>query len=262
MKFGWYLFFIVANATEFCHTLSTHTSRKQAKNIFLFMQSQNDVSEMKMENFAPNSLRRHSVNNLLYSFAGAGFIVTTMAKISFGASDDLSAIPILYDGKTFPLKDYLGSKCSLIVNVASQCALTSQYEELVDLYNEFHSQGFNILAFPCNQFGSQEPAPVERIRRDMLNQFGVEFPIFDKIDVNGPGVSPLYARLKSYSDIGVTNINKISWNFEKFLVNSSGTPLRRYKPGIRPAQLSSDVKSLIATGVVPARKKVVLNDYE
>ena len=170
-------------------------------------------------------------------------------------------IPILYDGKSSPLSAYLGEKCSLVINVASQCALTPQYEELVAIYDQFHSSGFNILAFPCNQFGSQEPAPVERIRKDMAEAFGVQFPIFDKIDVNGPNASPLYNQLKSYKDIGVSNIAKISWNFEKFLLGPDGTPLRRYKPGIRPAELTADIKSLIATGVIPPKKRATLNEY-
>ena len=95
----------------------------------------------------------------------------------------------------------------------------------------------------------------------MKDAFGVEFPLFDKIDVNGPMAHPLYNKLKSYENIGVANIQKISWNFEKFLVDGNGVPVRRYKPGILPLSLENDVAELIKTGKVPERKRVTLNDY-
>jgi len=173
-------------------------------------------------------------------------------------------IKVSMENKQVQLKSYLGKKGTIIVNVASQCALTNQYEGLVDLYNEYHDQGLNILGFPCNQFGSQEPNNVETVRKNMKEQFGVEFPLFDKIDVNGPFESPLYSELKSYSDIGMnpnSNTKKVSWNFQKYLVNSEGKPIRMYKPGIEPAFIKTDVDSLIKTGKISAVKKVQLNDY-
>jgi hypothetical protein len=99
---------------------------------------------------------------------------------AFAAEDPngIKGIAIEYDGVKHNVEEYLGSKGTLIVNVASQCALTPQYEELVAVYDKYKDMGFNILAFPCNQFGSQEPAPVPRIRKDMQAQFGVQFPIF------------------------------------------------------------------------------------
>lgn len=175
--------------------------------------------------------------------------------------DNIMNTMIQYNGESKPLKQYLGDKCTLIVNVASQCALTPQYDGLVSLYNDYHDQGFNIIAFPCNQFGSQEPSPVEKIRKDMLRQFNVQFPIMDKIDVNGPNTHPLYNQLKSYKDIGVSNIVKISWNFEKFLVNSNGIPIRRYKPGFEPESIKDDIHVYLKTGLLNARKKTTLNDY-
>lgn len=184
------------------------------------------------------------------------------------ASDDITKddhniinTMIQYNGESKPLKQYLGDKCTLIVNVASQCALTPQYDGLVSLYTNYHDQGFNIIAFPCNQFGSQEPSPVEKIRKDMLREFNVQFPIMDKIDVNGPNTHPLYNQLKSYKDIGVSNILKISWNFEKFLVNSNGIPIRRYKPGFEPESIKDDIDVYLKTGILNARKKTTLNDY-
>eukprot|EP01035_Chromulina_nebulosa_P026262 gene26262-34352_t len=219
-----------------------------------------EQSKFSSVNTMKNYGLRRALDPLIFSIVmGTVAVAPTLATAS--SETKITDIPILYDGKSSPLSAYLGGKCSLIINVASQCALTPQYEELVALYDQFHSSGFNILAFPCNQFGSQEPAPVERIRKDMTEAFGVQFPIFDKIDVNGPNSSPLYSHLKSYKDIGVSNISKISWNFEKFLLGPDGTPLRRYKPGIRPAELATDIKSLIATGVIPPKKRATLNEY-
>lgn len=204
------------------------------------------------------------------SIIGLQFVLMSLSDetTSAYASDDiiqdnnnLMNTMIQYNGESKPLKQYLGDKCTLIVNVASQCALTPQYDGLVSLYNNYHDQGFNIIAFPCNQFGSQEPAPVERIRKDMLRQFNVQFPIMDKIDVNGPNTHPLYNQLKSYKDIGVGNIQKISWNFEKFLVNSNGIPIRRYKPGFEPESIKDDIDVYLKTGILNARKKASLNDY-
>ena len=168
------------------------------------------------------------------------------------------------ENKKVTLKDYLGKKGTIIVNVASQCALTNQYEGLVDLYNEYHDQGLNILGFPCNQFGSQEPNDVKDVRVNMKNEYDVTFPLFDKIDVNGPFESPLYTELKTYSDIGMnptSNTKKVSWNFQKYLLDSNGVPLRMYKPGIVPEAIKSDVDALIKTSKIPAVKKVQLNDY-
>ena len=175
--------------------------------------------------------------------------------------DSILNTMIQYNGESKPLKSYLGDKCTLIVNVASQCALTPQYDGLVSLYDTYHDKGFNIIAFPCNQFGSQEPAPVEQIRKDIRRQFNVQFPIMDKIDVNGPNTHPLYNKLKSYSDIGVSNIMKISWNFEKFLLNENGIPIRRYKPGFEPELIRDDINMYISNGMLTVRKKATLNDY-
>ena len=183
--------------------------------------------------------------------------------ISIASSTDVSINDYLVsiDNQKKPIKELLGPKATLIVNVASQCALTPQYEELVDLYTKYASKGFQILAFPCNQFGNQEPAEVKQIRVDMFKRFGATFPILDKIDVNGAFEDPLYTKLKSFKDIGVSNIGRISWNFEKFLINSEGVPVRRYKPGVLPSSIEDDVEALITTGKVPERRKPSLNDY-
>jgi glutathione peroxidase len=183
-------------------------------------------------------------------------------------------LPINFINNKSNVMDVVRGKVCLMVNIASKhgyqakCSpvwsfarTAKQLWELQQVHEEFFDKGFSVVGFPCNQFGSQEPAPVERIRKDMTEAFGVQFPIFDKIDVNGPNTSPLYSHLKSYKDIGLSNISKISWNFEKFLLGPEGTPLRRYKPGIRPAELATDIKSLIATGVIPPKKRATLNEY-
>jgi glutathione peroxidase len=184
-----------------------------------------------------------------------------ISRAASGPESGIGDIAVEYDGASKPIKEYLGSKATLIVNVASYCALTPQYADLVALYDKYKNQGFTILAFPCNQFGSQEPSPVPKIRKDMNEQFGVTFPIFDKIDVNGPSAHPLYQKLKSYEGISSSNVAKISWNFEKFLVDANGMPVRRYKPGIEPFEVEGDLAALLKTGTVPPRKKAVLNDY-
>lgn len=168
---------------------------------------------------------------------------------------------VMNEGAPTPMSSLVGRKGTLVVNVASQCALTPQYAELVALYDKYSEQGFQILAFPCNQFGNQEPADVSKVRRDMKERFGVRFPILDKVDVNGADEAPLFAALKSVRGIGVSNIQKISWNFEKFLLDSNGAPIRRYKPGILPSEIDGDVKSLVKTGTIPERKKASLNNY-
>lgn len=152
-----------------------------------------------------------------------------VSRAAIDTTTGISDITITYDGVAKPIGEYLGKKGTLIINVASQCALTPQYEELVNIYNKYKQDGFTILAFPCNQFGSQEPQPVERVRKDMKSQYGVEFPIFDKIEVNGGGAAPLYNKLKAYDGLGTStdSVKKISWNFEKFLINPQGMPVRR-----------------------------------
>ena len=218
-------------------------------------------------NLQPKSLQVNFQNSLKTSSKIASALLLPLVSNTLPslATTSIKDIEVTYNGIPKSMKDInQGNKAVLIVNVASQCALTSQYEELVTLREKYKKQGFEILAFPCNQFASQEPAPVERIRKDMDDQFGVKFPIFDKIDVNGNGQHPLYAALKDgYKGeiVGSPNINKISWNFEKFLLDSNLKPVRRYKPGIRPDALEVDIKGLLTSGTVPPRKKPSLNDY-
>ena len=160
----------------------------------------------------------------------ASLLFFPMVSRAVDMTTGISDIAVNFEGVSKPIGEYLGSKGTLIINVASQCALTPQYDDLVTLYNKYKQDGFTILAFPCNQFGSQEPQTVERIRKEMKSQFNVEFPIFDKIEVNGGGAAPLYNKLKAYDGLGTStdSVKKISWNFEKFLVDPKGMPVRRY----------------------------------
>ncbi len=134
------------------------------------------------------------------------------------------------DGKTVKLSDYNG-KVLLIVNVASYCGFTKQYAGLEAIYNKYKNQGFEILAFPCNQFGNQEPGTNEEIKNFCTSKFDVTFKLFDKIDVNGKNKSPLYAIL---TDNEVTGKSDIQWNFEKFIIDKNGKIVARFPSKVEP----------------------------
>ncbi|KAF8033018.1 hypothetical protein BT93_D1797 [Corymbia citriodora subsp. variegata] len=141
------------------------------------------------------------------------------------------------------LSQYKG-KVLLIVNVASQCGLTnSNYTELSKLYEKYRNQGLEILAFPCNQFGSQEPGTNEQIQEFACTRFKAEYPIFAKVDVNGVNADPLYKHLKS-SKGGLFG-DGIKWNFSKFLVNKEGNVVNHYAPTTSPLSFEEDVKKLL-----------------
>ena len=147
------------------------------------------------------------------------------------------------NGNKEPITDYAG-KVLLVVNVASQCGFTSQYKELQGLYDEFHSQGLEILAFPCNQFGGQEPGTPQQIEAFCSTRFGVTFPVFQKTDVNGSNVHPLFEYLKTAAP-GLLGTEGIKWNFTKFLVNRNGLPVKRFASANSPASISADIKKLL-----------------
>ncbi|WOL07174.1 putative phospholipid hydroperoxide glutathione peroxidase [Canna indica] len=146
-------------------------------------------------------------------------------------------------GKDVDLSIYKG-KVLLIVNVASQCGLTnSNYKELTKLYEKYKNQDFEILAFPCNQFGGQEPGNNEEIVEFACTQFKAEFPIFDKVDVNGKSAAPIYKFLKD-SKGGIFG-DGIKWNFTKFLVDKDGRVVDRYAPTTSPLSIEKDIKKLL-----------------
>ena len=142
-------------------------------------------------------------------------------------------------GEKASLTDYRG-QVLLIVNVASQCGFTPQYQGLEKLYRKYRDRGFSILGFPCNQFGGQEPATESEIQSFCEMRFGVTFPLFSKIEVNGPQAHPLYEFLKS-SKPGILGTRKIKWNFTKFLIDRQGNPVRRYAPKQPPEKMESDI---------------------
>ncbi|CAL4988392.1 unnamed protein product [Urochloa decumbens] len=163
-------------------------------------------------------------------------------------ADDLPAS--IYDiavkdirGNDVKLSEYAG-KVLLIVNVASQCGLTnSNYKELNVLYDKYRQKGLEILAFPCNQFASQEPGSNEDIQETVCTRFKAEFPIFDKINVNGKDAAPLFKYLKSQK--GGFLGDGIKWNFTKFLVDKDGKVVGRYAPTTSPLKIENDIQKLL-----------------
>jgi glutathione peroxidase len=142
-------------------------------------------------------------------------------------------IPInTLDGKPASLKDYQG-KAVLLVNVASRCGLTPQYEGLERIHERYADRGFTVLGVPCNQFGGQEPGTSEEIQEFCSATYGVTFPLTEKIEVNGDERHPLYTELTKAADAEGDD-GDIQWNFEKFLISSDGTVLKRFRPRTEP----------------------------
>jgi len=150
----------------------------------------------------------------------------------------------LNNGKTIKISDYKG-KLLLVVNTASKCGFTKQYEGLQNLYNTYKDKGLEILAFPCNQFGAQEPGTSEEISNFCKMNYGVTFPIFEKIDVNGENAHPLFKFLAAKLP-GILNTKFLKWNFTKFLIAKDGTPLERYSPSTTPENLEKDIQKLLS----------------
>lgn len=146
--------------------------------------------------------------------------------------------------ETVELKDYQG-KVMLIVNTASACGFTPQYEGLQSLYSEYQTQGLAVLAFPCNQFKQQEKGNNEEIQQFCDLTFNIKFPLFDKIDVNGDNTHPLFTFLKAQAP-GILGSKSIKWNFTKFLVNKKGQVVKRYAPTTKPTSIKADIEKLLA----------------
>jgi glutathione peroxidase len=157
----------------------------------------------------------------------------------------LAEIPVTtIDGTTEPLGRFLG-KATLVVNVASKCGFTPQYAALQALYQRFKDQGLAVLGFPCDQFGHQEPGDAEEIKRFCSLNYQVDFPLFAKIEVNGPNAHPLYRALKAASP-GLLGTEGVKWNFTKFLIDGLGRVQKRYAPTTKPAALAPDIEALLA----------------
>ncbi|MGB3290506.1 MAG: glutathione peroxidase [Burkholderiaceae bacterium] len=135
----------------------------------------------------------------------------------------------------------------LIVNVASECGFTPQYAGLEALYRDYRDRGFAVLAFPCNQFGRQEPGGPEQIAAFCSTNYQVDFPLFEKIEVNGPQAHPLYAWLKS-EKAGVLGSQAIKWNFTKFLLGRDGQVIKRYGSATKPEALRGDIEQALDAG--------------
>ena len=146
-------------------------------------------------------------------------------------------------GASLDLKDKLGSVL-LVVNTASKCGFTPQYDGLEKLYLAYKDQGFEVIGFPCNQFGGQEPGNADEIAEFCKVNFGVTFPLMAKIDVNGAGASPLYDWMKT-SAKGLMGSTSIKWNFTKFLIGRDGKVVKRYGPTDAPERIASDIERLL-----------------
>lgn len=151
------------------------------------------------------------------------------------------------DGKAVSLSKYEG-KVVLVVNVASKCGFTPQYAGLEEIYKKYRSRGFEILGFPCNQFGSQEPGNNDEIQEFCQLNFGVTFPIMAKIDVNGKNADPVYQWLKGEAP-GVLGTEFIKWNFTKFLIGKNGKVIKRYSPRETPSEIETDIESALSATV-------------
>jgi glutathione peroxidase len=147
------------------------------------------------------------------------------------------------EGEGTTLSEYRG-QVLLIVNTASQCGLTPQYQGLESLYEKYGAEGLVILGFPCNQFGRQEPGSNSEIAAFCTRRFGVSFPMFARVEVNGSDTHPLYQELKQAAP-GLLGSTRIKWNFTKFLVNRSGRVVKRFAPHTKPAAIESAVRSLL-----------------
>jgi len=146
-------------------------------------------------------------------------------------------------GKAVKLDRYRG-KVLLVVNTASECGFTPQYKGLEALYEKLHGKGLEILGFPCNQFGGQEPGSEKEIAQFCELNYGVTFPMFAKVDVNGANAAPLYKYLKSEKP-GLLGSEAIKWNFTKFLVDREGNVVKRYAPNDTPESLAGDVEKAL-----------------
>ena len=147
------------------------------------------------------------------------------------------------NGSPENLQDYAG-KTLLIVNVASNCGFTSQYRDLQNLYSEYQAKGLEILGFPCNQFGAQEPGSAEQIQNFCSTNYGVTFPMFEKTDVNGGGSHPLYLYLKDQAP-GILGTTGIKWNFTKFLVSKDGQSITRFATADGASKMEEAIKKLL-----------------
>lgn len=147
-------------------------------------------------------------------------------------------------GDITPLRQFEG-EVVLIVNTASNCGFTPQYEGLESLHRTYNEKGFSVLGFPCNQFMKQEPASNQEVEAFCTKKYQVTFPLFSKIKVNGPETAPLFRHLKKEAP-GLLGTGRVKWNFTKFLVDSKGRVMKRYGSSITPEAISDDIEALLS----------------
>ena len=146
-------------------------------------------------------------------------------------------------GQPYPLQGLKGDVV-LIVNVASKCGYTPQYKELEELYQAYKVQGFQVIGFPCNQFGHQEPLSDAQIQQFCSRTYGVSFPVLGKCKVNGPKQDPVFAYLEE-GKTGILGLHGVQWNFEKFLLDREGNVVKRYATLVKPSDIASDIEKLL-----------------
>jgi len=146
-------------------------------------------------------------------------------------------------GKEVSMEEYNG-KVLMIVNTASKCGFTPQYQELQELYEKYKDRGFSVLGFPCNQFMNQEPGTEEEIESFCQVNYGVTFPMFKKVDVNGKDAHPLFVYLTENAP-GLLGVKAVKWNFTKFLVDANGNVIKRFAPATKPKDIIPDIEALL-----------------
>jgi len=193
------------------------------------------------------SLRAHPLRTTTTAFTTLALsALYTYSRKNMSSSTELGFYgykPLDKKGEPFPLEQLKG-KVVLVVNVASKCGFTPQYEGLEALYAKYQEQGLEVIGFPCNGFGGQEPGSSEEIASFCTLNYGVKFPVLGKIEVNGDKADPLYEFLKTQKP-GIMGLKRIKWNFEKFLIDRNGTVVSRYASTTKPESLSGEIEKLL-----------------
>lgn len=193
-------------------------------------------------------------------------LLLTQPAIADDSLKSIGDIAVSFKEQRVPMSSLLGSKATLVFNFAGQCDLPADGEpqcaELAKLYSKYKAQGLQVLAFPSEQFRDAsmlgERESVEDIREKLEKNFGIDFPIMDYVAVNGGDAAEVYKVMNDIKSIRPKDLKKIEWNFEKYLVDKEGKPVRRYRPGSMPLELEGDISDLLNTGKLKPRAKVML----